>query len=180
MKVRKIQLLRLLQTMMESYNAFTTVESLDRKVEAWYDKLQYQNEEFVTKVMNNWNGTKIPTAVEILKKCFDLHAEQKNSYPVSDLICEYSKYSHGWEDECEVSKSLCKNHDPEKSNCDLISVELNENIFTVCWFHNKKIRSIFSTSEYEIESNKIFVDGIMSARKISSSTIEEWFKRPIK
>lgn len=162
MKIRKIQLLRLLQNIMESYNAFTTVESLDRKVEAWYDKLQYQNEEFVSKAMNNWHASKMPTAIDILKKCFEMNTVRETEFSTNNLICEYSKHSHAWEEECDISKSLCHNNwnEDEKNNINLGNVDLNGQAFMVCCFHRIKLRSIFEPDE----NSRILVESLMASK----------------
>ena len=166
MKIRKIQITRLLQNVMESYNAFTTVESLDRKVEAWYDKLQYQNEEFVSKSMNNWHAAKMPTAIDILKKCFEMKTVHETEHATHSVLCQYSNYSHAWEEECDISKSLCHNNwnEDEKNNINLGNVDLNGQVFMVCSFHRRKLRAIFENSE----SCKMIVDGLMANKKQNS------------
>lgn len=103
MKIRKVQLARLLKNMMEAYNAFTTDESLASKTEGWYDKLQYQDEEHVSKSFYYWNGAKMPTAIEILKKCFDMRTSDKNDPNKKEpcnFVCEYNKFIQS-EEECE-------------------------------------------------------------------------------
>ena len=166
MKLRKIHLIRLLQSMMESYNAFTSVESLDRKADAWHDKLQYQNEEFVTKAMSDWHGAKMPTAIDILKKCFELNNVRESEYVTHNLVCEYYKHSHAWEEECEISKSLCHNrwNEEEKNNINLCNFDLNGNVFMVCSFHRRKLMAIFENSE----SCKFIVEGLMANKKQST------------
>jgi hypothetical protein len=169
MKLRKVQLIRLLKNMIESYNVFTNDESLERKADAWYDKLQYQNEEFVTKVMNNWHGTKMPTAIDILKKCFELNIVRETEYSANNkLVCEYPNYSHQWEnEESEISKSMCYHNlrERDRNNESLMTCAVNERIITVCWFHEKKIKSFILTNEESKNMYKNIVLDLMEGKK---------------
>lgn len=191
MKIRKIQITRLLQNVMESYNAFTTVESLDRKVEAWYDKLQYQNEEFVSKAFYYWHGAKMPTAIDILKKCFEINSSRENEHTTKHLmVCDYSKYSHDWEDECETSKFLCDNNNPKEDSRSFNDFYFDENSLVsendkfilsrilVCRFHEKKIKSIFSKNEYQRKTFKDIVDYHISYKEKYYINDQEWYKIP--
>ena len=140
--IKSQQLVPMLQNLMESYNAFTTVESLVRKSEAWFEKLQYQNIDILRNAMQKWDGSKMPTAVDILKKCFEMHVSNKNDNnhkETCNFVCEYNKFFQS-EEECEFFKT-----DKYRNDFEIIVIfgfrdYEDEKKFLVCINHSCDIR----------------------------------------
>jgi len=160
MKLSKIQqLIPILQNLMESYNVFTNLESLERKAEAWFEKLQGYDSDSIKNYIREWDGIKMPTAIDILRKCREINKSEEDVSHVmsSELMCEYHKFTIA-NDECEISKSQCKNNYPEKNKSDFVRIIVNGGNVTVCYWHEQIMRSKFMDDK----RSKDFVDGVIS------------------
>lgn len=160
MKLTKIQqLIPILVNLMECYNAFISVESLERKSEAWFEKLQWCDIDSIKIAIKEWDGTKMPTAVDIFKKCRETKHTSKNVSQLldDDLICEYHKFTIS-NDECDISKSQCKNNCSEKNKSDFFKINVNGGNVIVCYWHNHVMQSKFGNDAH----SKIFIDRVIS------------------
>lgn len=157
MKLCKIQqIMPLLQNLMESYNVFTNVEALERKAEAWFEKLEGNDLDIISNVIKNWSGTKMPSSVDVLKKCIESKVFNKNEKTANSMICEYGKI-HNIEDECEISRSHCENNAYEKKDFNLMNIELNGKVYMVCYWHKRRLQATFENNPYA----KSFVDNLL-------------------
>jgi hypothetical protein len=99
----------MIQDLMRSYNQFITPESLKEMHQAWFVKLEHQENHIVKIVMERCDDEKMPNAGQILSRCKKFSIKSNDDIPLTsnEMRCHYIDY--GDTDECEVSRYLCSN-----------------------------------------------------------------------
>lgn len=104
MKLNKLEFSQMMKNMLVAYNQFFSSEDLESRVEAYYEKLQWQPTLVLQKVMKGLTEEKMPNAAQLLKKCLDYKFEIQKNTPMlpSEQLCRYSRQG-----ECATSRWLC-------------------------------------------------------------------------
>ena len=69
MKLNKDKFFDVIANMLHSYSAYVDAERLSAMTAAWYEKLNGQQHDVVTKIINECLDEKMPNALQILNRC---------------------------------------------------------------------------------------------------------------
>lgn len=143
MKLDKLQFHHIMKKMLCAYNQSTKDEIMREKFEAYFEKLKWQETHIVEKVINAWDGAKLPNAAEILAKCKGYKTKSDAGTPLlpHEKICRYMEYGHS--DECEISRYFCSN---QSDNWEIDAAQVSFCLShrpdkkIICYWHMQVIR----------------------------------------